>query len=63
MREWAETATLVGVANKQDLPLALTNERVGSILGIEIQGLNALDFDGGTHDIFKKWIVDSLGLV
>lgn len=45
IREYAPEAELVSVANKQDLPKALTPERIGQILGLPALGLNALDFD------------------
>ncbi len=45
IHEHAPEAKIVGIANKQDLPTALTPERVEQILDIPTLGLRALDFD------------------
>ncbi len=39
----APTAKIIGIANKQDLPTALTPERVGQILGVPTYELIAID--------------------
>jgi len=41
--DWAPNAALLGIANKQDYSLALTAERVESILGIPTEGIVALE--------------------
>ena len=41
--DWAPNAALLGVANKQDCSIALTAERVESILGIPTEGIVALE--------------------
>ena len=40
---WAPNAALLGIANKQDYSIALTAERVESILGIPTEGIVALE--------------------
>jgi small GTP-binding protein len=41
--DWAPNAALLGIANKQDCSIALTAERVESILGIPTEGIVALE--------------------
>ncbi|MEM2142490.1 MAG: ADP-ribosylation factor-like protein [Candidatus Thorarchaeota archaeon] len=43
VREVVPDARIIGIANKQDLPMALTPERVGQILGIPTYELVAID--------------------
>lgn len=63
LQSWTPDASLLGVANKQDLPQALTAERVGSILKIPTEGLVALDaFDRDQRRRLVKRIVEILGL-
>ncbi|MGM0686299.1 MAG: hypothetical protein ACQET3_04975 [Promethearchaeati archaeon] len=56
-------AILLCIANKQDIPTALTGERVGSILGIETIPLTAFDmFDSLERSSLIERIIDFLGL-
>ncbi len=62
LRKWSDNATILGIANKQDLPKALTRGRVESILGIQTLGITALDVGSNEHDIFRRKIIRSLGI-
>jgi len=46
---WAPNAALLGIANKQDYSIALTAERVESILGIPTEGIVALESSDRTQ--------------
>lgn len=47
--KWAPNAALLGIANKQDYSIALTAERVESILGIPTEGIVALESSDKTQ--------------
>ncbi|MGV9103396.1 MAG: ADP-ribosylation factor-like protein [Promethearchaeia archaeon] len=64
IHSWIGGASLLCMANKQDIPSALTGERVGSILGIETILLTALDmFDSSECSRLIERIIDFLGLL
>lgn len=61
--DWAPNAALLGIANKQDGLLALTAERVESILGIPTEGIVALDvFDKTQRSRLMNQIAFQLGI-
>ena len=49
LASWAPNAALLGIANKQDYSIALTAERVESILGIPTEGIVALESSDKTQ--------------
>ncbi len=60
---WAPNAALLGIANKQDYTIALTAERVESILGIPTEGIVALDiFDKTQRPRLMNQIAHQLGI-
>ncbi|MBD3159930.1 MAG: hypothetical protein GF309_14205 [Candidatus Lokiarchaeota archaeon] len=62
VRSWTGDAALLGVANKQDRPVALTCERVSSILGIDTIPLTALEMlDPSERSHLIDAILDKLG--
>ncbi|MBD3408093.1 MAG: hypothetical protein GF411_18375 [Candidatus Lokiarchaeota archaeon] len=63
VRKSAPDAALLGVANKQDLPQALTGSRVESILGIPTIELCAIDaLSSDTRETMHNAIRDALGM-
>jgi small GTP-binding protein len=61
--QWAEGCPLIGVGNKQDLPKALTPERVEDILSVPTQGLTALDFfNRPERQDFIEFICSAIGI-
>ncbi len=63
LAEWTPNAALLGIANKQDGAIALTAERVESILGIPTEGIVALDmFDKNQRSRLMHQIAYQLGI-
>ncbi|MGY5879093.1 MAG: ADP-ribosylation factor-like protein [Candidatus Thorarchaeota archaeon] len=60
---WAPNAALLGIANKQDYSIALTAERVESILGIPTEGIVALEpLDKTQRSRLMNQIANQLGI-